>query len=111
MIIKLKSRYQQITNKETDVTIVFDRGNNCDDNITELEEQGFPLHGFPLHYVGGLKRNQSTELFAIPQTEYTDLHHVKLSFYGSDSTLNDPVYFTDFIAKMYQKEWVTCCKL
>lgn len=65
MMQSLKKRYEQITGKNTDITIVFDRGNNSSENI-ELLESGT----IPFHYVGGLKRNHAEELFVIPKTEY-----------------------------------------
>ena len=38
------------------------------------------------------------------------LRRAKLSFYGSASTFNDPIYFADFISQMYEKDWITYCK-
>ena len=68
MMEKLKARYEAITNTKSDVTIVFDRGNNSEANIALLEAGEFKLH-----YVGGLKKNQAKELFAINRDEYTPL--------------------------------------
>lgn len=65
MMKNLKQRYEYITGKNTDVTVVFDRGNNSSDNI-ELLEAG----KIPFHYIGGLRRNQADELFLIPRIEY-----------------------------------------
>ena len=65
MMQALKRRYEYITGKNTDVTVIFDRGNNSTDNIDLLESGELPFH-----YVGGLKRNQADELFLIPKTEY-----------------------------------------
>ena len=59
MLEKLKARYEKLTCQKTDITIVFDRGNNSQDNIDILERESFPLY-----YVGGLKRNQCEDLFA-----------------------------------------------
>ena len=73
MVQKLKSRYEAITKNETDVTIVFDRGNNSEDNIALLDsgENKF-------HYVGGLKKNQATELYSVDLSEYTPLESPSL---------------------------------
>jgi len=68
MVGKLKARYETITKRATDVTVVFDRGNNSGDNI-ELLESG----DIKLHYVGGLKKNQAGALFAIDIDEYVPL--------------------------------------
>jgi len=67
MIEKLKARYETITKRAADVTIVFDRGNNSEANIDLLEAGEF-------HYVGGLKKNQAQELFAIDHSEYKPLN-------------------------------------
>jgi transposase len=68
MLSKLKQRYEKLINKSTDVTIIFDRGNNCKDNIDLLENEKFPLY-----YVGGLKRNQCADLFDIEKSRYAQL--------------------------------------
>jgi transposase len=68
MVRKLKERYEAITKRSAEVTVVFDRGNNSEENI-ELLESG----GFKLHYVGGLKKNQAGGLFAIGLDEYEPL--------------------------------------
>ena len=65
MMKSLKQRYESITGKTTDITVVFDRGNNSAENIDLLEEGMLPLH-----YVGGLKRNQAEELFEIAREDY-----------------------------------------
>ncbi len=68
MMEKLKSRYESLTGSKTDVTVVFDRGNNSESNINLLESGDFKLH-----YVGGLKKNQAAELFEIPRSQYIPL--------------------------------------
>ena len=68
MMEKLKTRYETITNTTSDVTVVFDRGNNSERNI-ELLESG----EFKLHYVGGLKKNQAEDLYRIDLSEYAPL--------------------------------------
>jgi len=69
MLEKLKARYEKLTRRSADVTVVFDRGNNSRDNIEILENEQFPLY-----YVGGLKRNQCSELFAADNSEYVPLN-------------------------------------
>jgi transposase len=68
MIEKLRARYETITKRATDVTIVFDRGNNSENNINLLESGEYKLH-----YVGGLKKNQAQDMFAIDRREYKPL--------------------------------------
>lgn len=69
MMTSLKERYEGITGKQANVTVVFDRGNNSEDNISLLEDGDFKVH-----YVGGLKRNQCESLFCIPLSDYTELN-------------------------------------
>ena len=68
MMQALKQRYEYITGKRTDITVVFDRGNNSSANIDLLETGDLPFH-----YVGGLRRNQANELFLIPKAEFQPL--------------------------------------
>jgi len=68
MMERLKSQYESITGKASEVTIVFDRGNNSEHNI-ELLESGV----FKLSYVGGLKKNQAEELFLVSRDDYAPL--------------------------------------
>lgn len=68
MVKKLKDHYEILTGKTADVTITFDRGNNSESNIDLLESGDIKLH-----YVGGLKKNQLPELFAIPKSDYEPL--------------------------------------
>jgi transposase len=68
MVKKLKTRFERLTNRTSDVTVVFDRGNNSEDNICLLEDGRFPFE-----YVGGLKRNQCVELYTIDKSEYSPL--------------------------------------
>ena len=68
MLDKLKHRYEKLINKSTDVTIIFDRGNNAQYNIDQLENENFSLY-----YVGGLKKNQCADLFDIDKSKYAQL--------------------------------------
>lgn len=67
-LAKLKDRYEKITGKKTDITLVFDRGNNSEDNINLLESGELKIH-----YVGGLKKNQIQDLYQIPLKDYQPL--------------------------------------
>jgi len=68
MMERLKLRYDAITNTPSDITVVFDRGNNSESNLDILESGDFKLH-----YVGGLKKNQAKELFDVDRSEYVPL--------------------------------------
>jgi transposase len=64
----LKNRCQKIQNN-TDLTLVFDRGNNSESNIEKLIQD----NPFSFHYVGGLKQNQCQDLLMIPKEEFKSL--------------------------------------
>jgi transposase len=68
MMERLKNRCQSLTGKEADITVIFDRGNNSEDNIGLLMSEDSPLH-----YVGGLKKGQAHELWAISKEDYIPL--------------------------------------
>lgn len=75
IVTEMKQRYERLSGMQSDVTIIFDRGNNSKANIDLLEEGDFPFH-----YIGGLKKNQAKNLFLVPLSEYTPLN--KESFPG-----------------------------
>ncbi len=68
MLEQLKARYESISGSKTEITIVFDRGNNAETNI-ELLESG----NLKIHYVGGLKKNQVNDLYKVPRDNYHPL--------------------------------------
>jgi transposase len=69
VIGKLKDRYKKLGRGECSVTLVFDKGNNNEDNIQELIE----LKPRPFHFVGGLRLNQCQELLDVAKAEFTPL--------------------------------------
>ena len=92
MMEHLKSRYEIITGKKADVTVVFDRGNNSEDNVNYLASDDFPLH-----YVGGLRKSQIKELLDVPHDYYVPLtakalegqfaYRIEQQVYGRHSTV------------------------
>lgn len=92
MVQKLKARYEEITKRAADVTVVFDRGNNSEENIALLESGECKLH-----YVGGLKNNQVNDIYSIGIGEYTPLcspalesqlaYRTKMHVFGRDLTV------------------------
>ena len=92
VVNKLKGRYYEVFGQEADITIVFDRGNNSEDNIDLLasEENAF-------HYVGGLTQSQCKYLMDIPKTEFqplkgeefreTSAYRTKGNVFGREHTL------------------------
>lgn len=65
---QLKQRFRKIIGKDAEITLVFDRGNNSEDNLDLLESENLKFH-----YVGGLKKNQAPELFSIDKKKYVPL--------------------------------------
>ena len=69
IIAKLKERYRALGKGDCAVTLVFDKGNNNEDNIRELLE----TNPCPFHFVGGLRLNQCQELLDVPKTDFVSL--------------------------------------
>jgi transposase len=69
MMGDLKKRIRKISGKDLTITVVFDRGNNSEDNFDYLVD-GDDL---PFHYVSGLKKNQCKALFAVDKSQFTPL--------------------------------------
>ena len=74
MLEKMMDRYTDIAGKKPELTVTFDRGNNSLENIRFLEQCSYPIH-----YVGGLTRQQMGALFDIPVDEYEPLADDRLS--------------------------------
>ena len=69
VVSDLKQRYQKLGVGDCVATLVFDRGNNSEDNIDDVLSDS-PL---PFHFVGGLKLNQCPELLNIPKSGFKAL--------------------------------------
>jgi transposase len=63
---QLVSRYREITDGTEHVTIIFDKGNNSQDNLQAIEES-------PYHFIGSLVPTQHPDLLAIPQKTFQPL--------------------------------------
>jgi transposase len=68
IILSLKDRSLKISGN-TDITLVFDRGNNSSSNFDILLEN----NPFSFHFVGGLKKNQCHNLLDVPSSEFIPL--------------------------------------
>lgn len=66
VVLRLKERYQSLGQGNCSVTLVFDKGNNNDENI-ELVLAKEPC---AFHFVGGLRLNQCSQLLSIPKSEF-----------------------------------------
>jgi transposase len=92
IITKLKERYRALGKGDCMVTLVFDKGNNNEDNIRELLE----TEPCPFHFVGGLRLNQCQELLDVSKTNFSplvgDFHETTAyrtvgQVYGRESTI------------------------
>jgi len=63
---ELVSRYRAITDGAEHVTIIFDKGNNSQDNLQAIEQS-------PYHFIGSLVPTQHPDLLTIPAREFRTL--------------------------------------
>lgn len=122
VITKLRARYTSIIGEDANITVIFDRGNNSEDNI-ELLSSG----DFPFHYVGGLKLSQCKELLDISKSNYVSLtgsefkeataYRVKKTVFNKEMTVlivNNPELFDgqmQSITTNIQKSFEKLCEL
>lgn len=91
VVEKLRQRYAQTFGQAAEITLVFDRGNNSQDNLDLLLQEQRPFH-----FVGGLRQSQCPEILAVPKSEYVALKgeefgrtsacRRKLTLYGRELT-------------------------
>jgi len=65
VINELVNRYKRLTEACPRITLVFDKGNNSEDNLQSFKETD-------MHFVGSLKLNQCKELLKVPLEEYRE---------------------------------------
>ena len=63
---ELIARYREISTEAEHVTLVFDKGNNSQDNLDAIEES-------PYHFIGSLVPTQHSDLLAIPAKMFRPL--------------------------------------
>ena len=66
VINELVNRYKRLTEACPRITLVFDKGNNSQDNLDAFKAT-------EMHFVGSLKLNQCKELLKVPLRKYRDL--------------------------------------
>jgi transposase len=71
VINELVNRYKRLTEACPHITLVFDKGNNSEDNLESFKATG-------MHFVGSLKLNQCKELLKISLRKYRDLKDPEL---------------------------------
>ena len=62
----LLARYRALAGECTDVTLIFDKGNNSKDNLRTLD-------GAPLHFVGSLVPSRFPDLLDVPRSDFVPL--------------------------------------
>jgi transposase len=90
IVDNLKSRYEKLGKGDCAPTLVFDRGNNSEENFKALSQTPKPFH-----VVGGLRFNQCPELKSVPKTEFTELQGEQLKGYKAFRTKKH-IYDSDF---------------
>jgi transposase len=63
---QLVSRYREITDGAEHVTIIFDKGNNSQENLQAIEQS-------PYHFIGSLVPTQHPDLLGIPARKFQSL--------------------------------------
>jgi transposase len=90
IIDKLKLRLSKISTKSDDITLIFDKGNNSDQAIENLENDSL----LKFHFVGGLRLNQCQELLDLKREQYEPL---KGDFEGASAfRLRKKIYGREF---------------
>lgn len=69
---ELVERYRELARQTEHVTLVFDKGNNSEDNLQQLAES-------PYHIVGSLVPSQHSDLLAIALRKFTELQDPRLT--------------------------------
>ena len=98
---RIVTRYKALANTVENITIVFDKGNNSQDNLTAIDAS-------PYHFVGSLKLNQCPEIADLQREWFQPLKHPRLygvtafryprQMFGSDRTVvvthNEQLFLT-----------------
>lgn len=66
LVDRIAKRLESLGVETEDLVLVFDKGNNSEDNITEVLSK--------MHIIGSLKRDQIKDLLKVPLEEYKDLY-------------------------------------
>jgi transposase len=87
---ELVARYRLLAREAEHVTLVFDKGNNCTDNVAAIRDS-------PYHVIGSLVPSQHQDLLAIPLKKFSELedprlegvvaHRTKKTVFGRDWTI------------------------
>jgi len=74
IVPKFKEAFKDHITGNSQITLVFDKGNNSPDNIKEIEEHGF-------HYAGSLKLNEHPRLAGLSNSDekFTGFDHPRLA--------------------------------
>jgi transposase len=102
VVNSLKNRCANIDHGKGEVTLVFDKGNNSEENIKLVASDNI----CKFHFVGSLKLNQCPEFKMLPESEFskleenifgkTTVYRTKKNVFGTDVTVvltNNPELF------------------
>ena len=82
VIEEISNRCKQLADAATDITLIFDKGNNSEDNLDAVD------HG-PYHFVGSLVPTHYRELLAIPRKKMRRLEDKQLPEVWSYRTVQE----------------------
>lgn len=71
VIEEITKRYKHLTEACQHVTLIFDKGNNSEENFESFKDTD-------MHFVGSLKLNQCKELLKVPLRKYSNLEDERL---------------------------------
>jgi transposase len=72
LISELVNRYRQLTDGAEHITLIFDKGNNSQENLEAVEDS-------PYHFIGSLVPTQHPDLLAIPDKAFRSLEEEGLA--------------------------------
>jgi len=97
---ELVSRYKTFSTECNNITLIYDKGNNSEENFINIDNS-------PYHFVGSLVPTHHTDLLAIPRTKYkpteiegVEAYRTKKNVFGKERTIVITYNDTLFIAQM-----------
>ena len=97
---ELVSRYKIFSTECDKITLVYDKGNNSEENFTNIDNS-------PYHFVGSVKPYHHPDLLAIPRSKYktteiegVEAHRTRKNIFGKERAIVITYNDTLFIAQM-----------
>lgn len=103
---ELVSRYKIFSQECDKITLVYDKGNNSEENSTNIDQS-------PYHFVGSLVPTHHPDLLAIPRSKYkpteiegVEAYRTKKNVFGKERTIvityNDTLFITQMKTTLLQ---------